>query len=120
MNPFPTRLAEIIYALIMGYFGVSHFMNPDILSGMVPDMMPGDGKVWIYISGTGFIAAALSILINKLKKPACYLLAMMLLLFVFTLHMKPTIDGNPVMLLKDTMLAMAAIIIGNGASKKIK
>ena len=114
---FPTRLAEIIYALIMGFFGVAHFMNADKMSGMIPDYMPGDGKIWIYVTGAAFIAAALAIIINKFKTPACYLLALMLLVFVFTLHLQPAMDGNPGQLLKDTGLAMAAILIGNRASK---
>jgi len=116
MKPFfPTRFAEIIFALIMGFFGVLHFMNVDIMSGMIPDYLPGDGKLWIYLTGAGFIAAALAILINKFKRVACYLLAAMLLVFVFTLHLKAAMDGNPGQLLKDAALAMAAIIIGNGA-----
>ena len=114
---FPTRLAEIIYALVMGIFGVLHFMNADTMSGMIPEFMPADGKIWIYITGAAFIAAALAIIINKFKTPACYLLALMLLVFVFTLHLQPAMDGNPGQLLKDTALAMAAIIIGNKGSK---
>lgn len=114
---FPTRLAEMLYALIMGFFGVTHFLNADIMSGMIPDFMPGDGKIWIYITGAALIAAALAILINKFKTTACYLLAILLLIFVFTLHLKPAMDGNPAMLLKDAGLAMAAIIIGNRGSK---
>ena len=114
---FPTRLAEIIYALVMGIFGVLHFMNADTMSGMIPEFMPADGKIWIYITGAAFIAAALAIIINKFKTPACYLLALMLLVFVFTLHLQPAIDGNPGQLLKDTALAMAALIIGNKGSK---
>lgn len=115
---FPTRFAEIIYALTMGFFGVLHFMNADAMSGMIPDYMPADGTIWIYITGAGFIAAALAIIINKFKRPACYLLALMLLLFVFMLHLQPAMDGNPGSLLKDLALAMAAIIIGNGTSRK--
>ena len=114
---FPTRLAEIIYALVMGIFGVLHFMNADTMSGMIPEFMPADGKIWIYITGGAFIAAALAIIINKFKTPACYLLALMLLVFVFTLHLQPAMDGNPGQLLKDTGLAMAALIIGNKGSK---
>ncbi len=119
-SPLATRLAEILFALAMGFFGVLHFMNVDMMSGMIPDYMPGDGKVWIYITGGGLIAAALAIIINKFKTPACYLLAVMLLIFVFTLHLQPALDGNPGSLLKDTALAMAAIIIGNKPSFKIK
>lgn len=116
-SPLLTRLAEIIFALSIGFFGVLHFQNVDMMSGMIPDYMPGDGKVWIYATGVGLIAAALAIIINKLKTLACYLLAVMLLIFVFTLHLQPALDGNPGSLLKDTALAMAAIIIGN---RKIK
>lgn len=119
MKPFfPTRLAEMLFALIMGFFGVAHFMDADKMSGAIPDYMPGDGKMWIYATGSALIAAALAILINKFKTLACYLLAAMLLIFVFTLHLQPALDGNPGMLLKDSALAMAAIIIGNRSSNK--
>ena len=110
---FPTRLAEILFALVIGSFGVMHLMDADTMSGAIPDNIPGDGKMLVYIAGAGLIAAALAILINKLKMPACYLLAAMLLVFVFAIHLQPALDGNPWNLLKDTGLAMAAIIIGN-------
>jgi uncharacterized membrane protein len=112
-SPLATRLAEIVFALAMGFFGVLHFMNVDAMSGLVPDSMPGDGTVWIYITGAGLLAAAFAIIINKFKTVACYLLAIMLLVFVFTIHLKPAMGGNPGSLLKDTALAMAAIVIGN-------
>lgn len=115
---FPTRFAEIIYGLTMGYFGVLHFMNADMMSSMIPDYMPADGTIWIYITGVALIAAVLAIITNVFKKPACYLLALMLLVFIFTLHLKPAMDGNPGSLLKDLGLAMAAIIIGNGAGRR--
>ena len=116
-SPLATRLAEIIFAFAMAFFGVLHFINVDAMSGMIPDFMPGDGKIWIYITGGGLMAAALAIIINKFKTLACYLLAIMLLIFVFTIHWKSAMDGNPGSLLKDTALAMAAIIIGNRSSK---
>ena len=112
-SPLAIRLAEIIFALAMGFFGVLHFMNVDAMSSMVPDTIPGDGKLWIYITGGGLIATALAIIINKLRTIACYLLAIMLLIFVFTMHLQLALDGNPGSLLKDTALAMAAIIIGS-------
>lgn len=116
-SPLATRLAEILFALAMGFFGVLHFMHVDLMSGMIPDYMPGDGTIWIYITGGGLIAAAIAIILNRFKTPACYLLAIMLLIFVFTLHLQPALDGNPGSLLKDTALAMAAIIIGNRSTK---
>ncbi len=111
----PTRIAEILFALAMGTFGVLHFMHADIMGAMVPDYMPAEGKIWIYITGGGLVATALAIIINKFKMLACYLLAVMLLVFVFALHLKPAMDGNLGSLLKDSALAMAAIIIGNNS-----
>ena len=112
---FPTRLATMLYALAIGTFGVLHLMNAEAMAGTIPTYLPGDGKVWIYITGGALIAAGLAILINKFTRIACYLLAAMLLTFVFLLHLKPAMDGNMGNLLKDTGLAMAAIIIGNNS-----
>ena len=113
----PTRVAEIFFALAIGTFGVLHFMEAETMGVIVPDFMPVDEKIWVYIIGSCLIAAALAILINKFKKIACYLLATLLLIFVFTIHLKPALEGNMGQLLKDTSLAMAAIIIGNRSSK---
>ena len=75
-------------------------------------MFPGDGKIYIYLTGAGFIAAAIAIITGIQKALACYLLAAVLLIFVFTIHIK-SFNVNPSGVLKDTALAMAAIIIGN-------
>ena len=114
----PTRIAEMLYALIIGFFGVGHFMKTDDMKGFIPDFMPADPKIWVYVTGAGLVLAAIAILINKFKTLACYLLAAMLLVFVFTLHLKPAIDnGDMGKLLKDAAMAFAAIIIGNNTSK---
>jgi putative oxidoreductase len=113
MKPFvPSKVAEIIFAIIFAYFGYLHFKNANMMGGGVPDFMPGDGKIWIYVIGAGFILAAIAIVIDVQKTLACYLLAGVLLLFVFTIHIK-TFGTNPSGVLKDTAMAMAAIIIGN-------
>jgi uncharacterized membrane protein len=112
----PSKLAEIIYALIVGYFGVLHFMNADTMGGFVPSFMPGDGKIWIYITGAGMVLAAIAILTGMQKTLACYLLAAMLLIFVFTIHIK-SFGDNPSGVLKDTAMAMCAILIGNISAK---
>lgn len=115
----PSRVAEIIFALLIGYAGVAwHFMNADGLSGMIPDYMPGSAKLWVYIAGAGFVLAAIAIITGIQKTLACYLLALMLLIFVFTLHLQPAMDGNSASLVKDCAMAIGAILIGNGSSKK--
>ena len=114
MKPFiPSKLAELVFALVIVMFGVNHFRKTDMMATMVPSSMPGDASIWVYVTGTALILAAIAIIINKYKTLACYLLAAMLIVFVLTLHLKPAMDGNMGNLLKDTGLAMAAILIGN-------
>lgn len=114
----PSRIAEIIFALLIGYAGVAwHFMNADGLAGAIPEYMPGSARIWVYITGAGFVLAAIAILTGIQKSLACYLLAAMLLVFVFTLHLKPAMEGNEASLLKDSAMAMCAILIGNNTSK---
>jgi uncharacterized membrane protein YphA (DoxX/SURF4 family) len=117
MKPFiPSKLAEIVFALIIGYFGYLHFKNVNMMAGMVPRYMPGDGKLWIYLSGSGFLLSAIAIITGFLKTAACYLLAAELLVIAFAIHLKPAMNHNPLntaMLLKDTAMAMCAILIGN-------
>jgi putative oxidoreductase len=110
----PSKIAEIIFALIIGYFGVMHFQNAGMMKGMVPSYMPGGGEIWVYVTGGALILAALAIITGMQKTLACYLLAALMLVFVVTLHVK-NFDTNPSGLLKDTAIAMAAILIGNGS-----
>jgi len=111
----PSRIAGIIYALSIGAFGVLHFVNAEEMKSGVPDYIPG-GIIWIYITGACFILAAIAILINKATRIACYLLAAMLIIFIFTIHLKHLEHGNYTNVLKDTAMAMAAILVGNNAS----
>jgi putative oxidoreductase len=109
-----SKIAATIYALAIGIFGVLHFIHANEMKSGVPDYIPG-GIFWIYITGAGMILAAIAIIINKMTRLACYLLAAMFLIFVFTLHLKHLADGNFNNVLKDTAMAMAAILIGNSA-----
>jgi putative oxidoreductase len=108
-----SRIASIVFAICIAVFGIRNIMKAGSMETIVPDYIPG-GIIWVYISGIGMILAGLAIVLdNKLTRLACYLLAGVLMLFVLMLHLKPAIDGNPGNLLKDTAIAMGAIIIGN-------
>lgn len=118
---FPSRIAEIIYGLVMAAFGVMHIKLSHDAGAMkgVPDYIPGGGTIWLYITGAAFIAAAVAIIINQYKRLACYLLALMLFVFILAVHLKPFLADhyNVYQPLKDIGLAMAAILIGNSAKK---
>lgn len=109
---FPTRTAEIIFALIFAYFGFLHFKNAAAIGANVPAYFPGDGKIWVYLTGAAFVFAAIAIIGNFYKTIGCYLLAFVLIVFVLTIHIKNFSD-NPSGTLKDLAIAMGAIIIGN-------
>jgi uncharacterized membrane protein len=104
----PSKLAEVIFALIIAYFGYWHFTHADAIGKAVPSFIPGPGSLWVYITAVGFVLAAVGILTDIKKVLACYLLAAMLLVFAFTVHLHNHTDA-----LKDGALAMCALIIGS-------
>ena len=117
MKPIvPSKIAEIIFALMIAYFGFNYFKDPVRMAGSVPGFMPGDAKIWIYVVGACFVLAAIAIIIDFQKTLACYFLAALLLFLVFTIHLK-NFGRDPAGVVKDTAMAMAAIIIGNRGAK---
>jgi putative oxidoreductase len=113
-NALIFKTGVILYALVIGFFGVNHFLHASGMAGMVPGYMPGGGKLWIYITGTGMILAAIAFLTRKYVRIAGLLLAAMLIIFVLTIHLPGLNDGNQMAMtnaLKDTALAAAALII---------
>ncbi|MBS1509664.1 MAG: DoxX family protein [Bacteroidetes bacterium] len=113
----PGRIAELLFALTMLIFGALHLKYAEGYKMGVPSFIPGPAIMWIYITGIGFVLAAVAIFINKYKRLACYLLAVMILVFVITIHLQPEPlrMGKYDQPLKDIALAMAAILIGNSA-----
>ena len=108
-----TRIASIVFAICIGVFGVRNIIKANSMETIVPDYIPG-GVIWVYLSGVGMVLAAIAIVLNNnLTRIACYTLAVVLILFVCMLHLKPALEGNPGNLLKDTAIAMGAIIIGD-------
>ena len=108
----PAKLAEVIFALIIAYFGYYHFTHADSMGRAVPGFIPGPGSLWIYITGAVCVLAAIGILADLKKIIACYILAAMLLIFAFTVHLHNYVEG-----LKDAAMAMCALIIGSTGKK---
>lgn len=118
------RLACIVFAIIMAIFGIFHLISAENMKDKVPSWIPG-GIIWVYITGIGFILASVAILINRQTKLACYLLAAMLLIFIFTIHI-PNIANGPdesakqmamLLMLKDVGLTMAAVLVGYNSDR---
>jgi putative oxidoreductase len=121
MDKLTTFLGRVIYAVPFLAFGAGHLMNAGQMAGMVPSFIPG-GIFWIYFTGVAMVLAALAIITGKQGRNACFGLAVMLLIFIVTIHLPGM--ANPQMkmmsmmsLFKDTGLMGAALVIA-GTFKK--
>ncbi len=102
-----TTVSRVLYGLPMIVFGMLHFMNSQMMSGMVPGFIPG-GVFWVYLTGIALIAAGVAIIANRrFGRLAAVLLGVLLLSFALTIHLPAGMDAMP-NLLKDTSLAGAA------------
>jgi len=116
-NSTISRIGTIIYSLVIGFFGVNHFLNGTGLQKQMPRFIPYS-IFWVYLTGVLLIAAAIAILINKYVRVAGILLAVFLLLIVITVHIPAMTNVTEervsiivTNLIKDTGLAGAALII---------
>ena len=107
-------IGKYLFAIAMAIFGVFHFMNAEQMAVMVPI---AGGKIWIYLSGLGFILAAISIIVGKFDKMACVALAIMLVLFVALIHIPGIMNidntvqqASMIATLKDLALAGGALM----------
>lgn len=111
-----SKIGKYLYAIPMVIFGIFHFLNANAMAGMVP--IPG-GLFWIYITGLSLILAGFSIIIQKQDEWTSFLLAVLLLVFVLTIHLPGAISGGEMAqmymtnLLKDLALSGGALIYLN-------
>ncbi len=108
-----TQIGRFLLALPMIVFGLLHFMGADKMAGMVP--VPG-GVIWVYVSGIALVAAGVAIILQKKARLAAALLAILVLIFVLTIHLPAVLaggDGGQMAmagLLKDLAIAGGALI----------
>jgi uncharacterized membrane protein len=114
-----SRITIILLALVMAVFGVYHFIYPQNLVNYVPSFLPAAGNLWVYIPGAAFILAAVAFITNRMVKLAGYLLAILLFIFVLTIHLPNYLHGSSeeyrqlsfINILKDTAIAAFAMHI---------
>ncbi len=107
--------ARILYAVPFAVFGINHFRFAQTMKNYVPAYFHFR-LFFVYFVGVALIAAAISIITKIWAELASLLLALMLLIFVLTIHIPGL--SNPqssqltlTMLLKDTSLAGAALLL---------
>ncbi len=119
-----SRIAVTILGIVMIVFGLYHFFRPQNLLVYVPEFIPG-GLLWVYVVGAAFILAGVAFITHKQVKLAGYLLALLLIIFVISIHLPNYLNAGDsdmkqiafVSLLKDTALAAFAMYIASNAGK---
>ena len=118
MNNAVYRIGTIIYGLVVGFFGVNHFLSVTKMTGMIPSYLPSP-IVWVYISGGALVLAAIAIIIDVQSSVAGYLLFLLFVIIIATMHV-PVLMGAPDMaskmgilsgVLKDVAMAAGALMI---------
>src|SRR6056297_2017245 len=113
MDCLTGRAGRLLFALPFGIFGILHFMMAENMSGMVPDFMPG-GVLWVYLTGVALLAACVSFVTQIQVRLAGLFLALMLVIFVLSVHLPAVMSGSETAmpkLLKDLSLAGGALIL---------
>jgi len=109
MEDWKKLLGRILFGLPMAVFGIMHFINGGMMTGMV--WLPG-GIFWVYLTGVALIAAAISFTVNKYTLWAAWGLVLFLFLTAFTVHLPGWVGGNASSMsgfLKDASLMGAAL-----------
>jgi putative oxidoreductase len=109
-----SRIALGLYGIVMAVFGLNHLMHASDIAGYVPEFLPAH-LFFVYLTGLAFLLAGISFLLNIKIKISGYLLGLLLVIIVCTIHLPHLLKGDPsalTMVLKDTGLAAAAFFIG--------
>ena len=111
-----TGLGKWLLMIPFAAFGIMHLLGADKMAGMVP--IPG-GSLWVYLTGLGMLAFAASIVLGKYDKLGAVLTALMLVVFILTIHLPAAMhDQMAIMgLLKDLGLAGGALLYAGAYAK---
>ena len=110
-----SAIGRILFALPFGIMGLNHFFMYNYYVGIVSSFIPGGGFT-VIITGVALIAACIAIVLKKFIRLACLLLALLLLIFICTIHIPGLFEpagANMALieLLKDTALMGGALMI---------
>jgi uncharacterized membrane protein len=117
-----SRISIYLLSVVLIIFGIFHFLYPRDLLVYVPLSLVG-GIKWAYIVGSAFVLVGLSFLTNQYVKFTSYLLVIMLIIFILTIHVPNYMDAGDrdmrqmalINILKDTAIAGFALHIAAGA-----
>ena len=108
-----TSAGRFFFVVPFLVFGLLHIFNTNAMASMVLAGWPM-ANILVIISGIGFLAAALSIVTGVKARLACFLLALLLLIIILTVHLPGMLNESTRQMampgfLKDTGLMGAAL-----------
>lgn len=96
MKTLTTTVARILFAIPFLVFGLMHFAFANGMAQAIPSFLPG-GVLWIYLTGAGLIAGAVSLFIQKMTKEALIGLSLFLVSAITMVHMPGMGNPDPMM-----------------------
>jgi putative oxidoreductase len=117
-----TTAGRILFALPFMLFGINHFLMTDYYLGVLTSFIPL-GAYTIILTGIMLIAASISIITEKFVVLSTILLAILLFLFIVTIHIPHLFSdadttATIIALLKDTSLMGGSLMIAGMYSQK--
>ena len=114
-------IGRILFALPFAAFGINHFLMMDYYLGTLTSFIPKTAFVMI-LTGVLLIAASISIITKKLVKLSTMLLAVLLFIFIITIHIPNLIHEvdktvTLIALLKDISLMGGSLMIAGTYSE---
>jgi len=116
-----TTFGRILFALPFVLFGINHFIMMDYYLGMLTSFIPL-GAYTIILTGIMLIAAGVSIITKKFVTQSAIALAILLFMFILTIHVPHLVRGTAdktvtlIALLKDISLMGGSIMIAGVSS----
>jgi putative oxidoreductase len=110
-----TTIGRILFAIPFALFGINHFLMTDYYVGTLTSFIPL-GAYTIIITGIMLILVSISIITKKFVKFSTLMLAILLFIFIVTIHIPHLIAGNDtnttlIALLKDISLMGGSLMI---------
>jgi uncharacterized membrane protein len=110
-----TTLGRILFAIPFAIFGINHFLMTDYYLGMLTSFIPL-GAYTIILTGLMLIAASISIITKKFVKFSTLMLAVLLFIFIITIHIPHLLNDTDktvtiIALLKDISLMGGSLMI---------
>lgn len=95
-NKHAYTIGRVLFGLPFVVFGLNHFMMADAMTMLVPAFLPF-AIFWVYFTGLILVVCGLAVMADRYRQYACYVLAVFLLLTMFSIHMIGMMSADPAM-----------------------